>query len=513
MSQSFHRGSFNPEDLIEVHTDTLTGVSGEQGQYYRTSYTERNWQNATSSLLYKHLFSKEGNELTADINYSAVSSRIRGDYNNIYNNREPSILQQEGNTVQSIVTSQVDYTGKISDKTRLELGARMSVRNYDSAFSNSRKDNTTGEYVPLLQLKTNYEYSEYIYAAYGNYGHDFNKWKVQAGLRIESSDYRAALKDTAVSFRNSYPLSLFPSLYITRILNEKQDLQVSVNRKISRPSFMELNPFTDYSDSLNVTRGNPALKPEFTYMGELSYQNTITKKNTFIASLYARYQTNLTVRDQEREFNSLMGEEVIITTYANAQSSSSYGLELVSKNTLTKWFDLTSNLNLYNSSINGSNIESKLKNNFSSWSAKINAGFRLPKNSSLQIMTEYSSRRSLKPDGGSRGGGGGPGGGGGWGGSNNTVQGYIDPVYSIDVSLKKDFLKEKNLTASLSFKDIFRTQLNNTHSESLYFTQDISRRRDPQFWRFTLSWKFGKSDASLFRRKNNNQESDIMDGG
>ncbi|MBL7941252.1 MAG: hypothetical protein JNM00_00700, partial [Flavobacteriales bacterium] len=45
-----------------------------------------------------------------------------------------------------------------------------------------------------------------------------------------------------------------------------------------------------------------------------------------------------------------------------------------------------------------------------------------------------------------------------------------------------------------------------------YFIQDTFRRRDPQVWRFNLSWKFGKLDTSLFRRKNtrNNSEGGEM---
>jgi hypothetical protein len=40
------------------------------------------------------------------------------------------------------------------------------------------------------------------------------------------------------------------------------------------------------------------------------------------------------------------------------------------------------------------------------------------------------------------------------------------------------------------------------HSESAIFVQDAFRRRDPQVVRINFSWRFGKFDANLFKRKN-----------
>ena len=55
---------------------------------------------------------------------------------------------------------------------------------------------------------------------------------------------------------------------------------------------------------------------------------------------------------------------------------------------------------------------------------------------------------------------------------------------------------------TLSMNDIFRTQLSQSYSESAFFTQTTQRRRDPQVLRLNFSYRFGKFDASLFKRKN-----------
>ncbi|HEX8278925.1 MAG TPA: outer membrane beta-barrel protein, partial [Segetibacter sp.] len=73
----------------------------------------------------------------------------------------------------------------------------------------------------------------------------------------------------------------------------------------------------------------------------------------------------------------------------------------------------------------------------------------------------------------------------------------------IDIAVKKSFLKNKAASATLSVSDIFRTRSFNQYSESEYFTQYYNRLRDPQMIRLTLAYRFGKVDALLFKRKNN----------
>jgi len=360
-----------------------------------------------------------------------------------------------------------------------------------------------------------------VYAAYGTVSKNAERWKYQVGLRAESSNYQGKLRDTPLSFKVQYPISLFPSLYLTRVISETQDVQLALSRKVNRPSFMQLIPFVDYSDSLNVSRGNPELRPEFTHLAELSYQKSYSKRNVIIATAYARFITNLTIRNQITEFSPIMQQDIVVNTYDNALSSTAMGLEFVSRNSITSWFDLTLNLNLYNSAIDGTNISPTLTNNQSSWWTKTNAIFKLPKGFTVQALFDYSSRKALTVGssdraGGIEGGGGGRMGGGGgggmWGGTDNTVQGYVLPTYGLDLSVKKEFGKNKNMTFTISMQDVLRTRVQFTHSESPYFVQDTFRRRDWRLIRFNFSWKFGKVDSALFKRKNMKQSEGGMEG-
>lgn len=517
ISQSVNQGAFQPSDSLDVVVDTLNNILSPQGHYYRRSDTERTFQNMGTSALYKHLFTKEGTEFTADFNYNAIRSKYNGDYKNVYDDRDASIWQQLGGVRQQVFTFQMDFVSKINDKVKFEAGRRFSLRKYTSQYDNLRFDPVFNEYFVNESLKVDYEYQEQIEALYSTLSINGEKWKYQVGLRAESSFYTGTLKKTNQSFRIDYPISLFPSVYITRVLDESQDIQLSVNRRINRPSFMQLSPFTDYSDSLNVSRGNPNLKPEFTHSAELSYLKNFSRQHTLVASAYARYTTNVTIKQQITEFSPVLSDTVIVNTSLNAFYGWASGIEVVSRNSLGKWLDITTTVNVYNSTIDGSNISPELTNSINSFWVKMNYSFKLPKNIVLQFNGDYASKKALdvgssERGGGMGGGGGGFGGGGMHGGPVNTVQGFIRPNYGLDISIKKDFFKDRSLTVSLSAQDVLHTRVTSIYSASPYFIQDAQRYRDWQVWRFNINWKFGKVDSSLFKRKNNKMNAEGMEG-
>ena len=94
---------------------------------------------------------------------------------------------------------------------------------------------------------------------------------------------------------------------------------------------------------------------------------------------------------------------MIITTYANANRSYTVGLELTGKNKPAKWWDLTTNLNLFNSTIKAGNIPGTVSSSLFSWFAKINNNFKLPKNFDPTVGRLYRKTLVAPGGGGNRG--------------------------------------------------------------------------------------------------------------
>ncbi|MEO6039131.1 MAG: outer membrane beta-barrel family protein, partial [Saprospiraceae bacterium] len=506
---SYTHGGFDNEDDLTIRTDTLGAGSS---QALRHGMSHREFENFGGQLLYKHLFPKEGKELTADLNYNGARSNNNAQYLTDYQDSPLETRQKQSGTGENnFLTVQTDFANPITAKMKIELGARAALRSYQSENENAQFDLLTNQYVRAPGFADRYQFDDQVFAAYGNFIHSFPKWGYQVGLRAESSNYTGTLLDTDSTFQNDYPLSLFPSLFVTYKLNEEDNVQLSYTRRINRPGFFNLIPYYDFSDSLQLSRGNPGLRPEFTNSFELQYQNIFAQGHNLLVSAYYKQATDLITRYQFKELNALLQREVLVSTYANSNSSIAYGTELTLKNTFFKLIDLTSNINLYNSVVDARNIESSLKVTQFTWFLKENLTLRLPQAFTLQFSGSYQSRTAYSTDsgggGGSRGLGGGGGGGGWMGGTSSTAQGYSIPVWYMDASLRKDLWKRKG-SLTLNVQDIFRSRRMGSHSGSAFFVQDTWRRRDPQLVRLTFSYRFGKFDVSLFRRKNTRVETE-----
>ncbi len=301
-------------------------------------------------------------------------------------------------------------------------------------------------------------------------------------------------------------------MFLSQKLSGDQELQLNYTRRIDRPSFFQLFPFTDYSDSLNLSRGNPALTPQFTNSFELAYQKTFPKNNTLIASVYYKYTTDLITRVQNPGKNPINDSTVFISTYINANSSFVGGFELISRNSITKWWDVTTNINIFTSKINSTDTSIEAVGQTYSWFGKINNTFKLTKKLTLQVTGDYTSKTVLPP-GGSAGTSSNTSGRGFGSTVSGNAQGYTKPTGGVDASIKYEFLKNKAASITLSVGDIFRTRVSDVYSYSYYFTQEVDRRRDPQFFRLQFNYRFGKFDASLFKRKNLKGDMESIQGG
>jgi outer membrane receptor protein involved in Fe transport len=523
ISGNMVKGQFKNNDIINIIRDTafknMNGIDSINSDYgNRSSYSKSNFRNAGATISFKHNFSKPNKEISADANYNSSKNDNLNEFGTQYFTKTavpktPPVYQKsQGGGNSELFTSQIDFSNPITKKIKIEAGARIAIRNFYSFNNNYIKNFQTGEYISIASLNNTYQYKDRVLAAYATFAQQLNKFNYQLGLRVESSKYDGTLITQNKSFSNEFPFSLFPSAFATYKLTEKQDLQLNYSRKINRPNFFQLIPFIDYTDSLNLSKGNPDLIPEFTNLFEFSYQNQIATGHNLLATLYYKNTDNVISRYQYKDRNpNPVGkpDSLIFTTYANASVTYTYGLELTSKNKLAKWWDLTSNFNFFNATLNASNLPGGINSSQASWFVKINNSFKFPKNYSIQLSGDYQAKTLVAPGGGGGGRGGGPMFGGG---NTPNAQGFIRPLYGVDIALRKDFLKNNAASLTLQVNDIFKTRLNSTFSQSVFFLQNAERRRDWQVFRLNFNWRFGKMDVSLFKRKNNRIDSEGMQG-
>ena len=106
--------------------------------------------------------------------------------------------------------------------------------------------------------------------------------------------------------------------------------------------------------------------------------------------------------------------------------------------------------------------------------------------------------------------------GGGRGGGFNQIpssaQGTIKGFSTVDFAVKKDFLKNKAASVTASISDIFNTRQYELNQLSPGFAQDYIRKRESRIFKINFSYRFGKFDASLFKKKKRDQGGDMNMG-
>ncbi len=506
---SYVRGNFRSNDNQKI--DSF--INGSYSSYNTVlQNSEFNFKNIGAQMSFKHNFAKTGHEITADANYNSSNNNNSGNINTqtftTANAAKKLAVRQQSAGIgkQQNLTVQSDYSNPISDKQKVEMGVRASIREYNNDNNQFFFDHSSSKFIKSSNISNKYKFTDQVYAAYATYSIQANKFSYQFGLRAESSQYNGTLlgQDSSANFTVNFPLSLFPSAFITYKLTDKQDLQFNYSRRVNRPNFFQLMPFIDYSDPQNLSVGSAGLKPEFTNSLELSYNFNYKKGANFLVSSYLKQNNNLITRyqyygsnpDTAHHYSS--ADSVLFNTYVNANNSLTYGIELTNKMPITTWYDMTLNFNLFNSKINVNDPKiGGVTNQLTSWFVKMNNTMKIHKTWSVQLSGDYYAKSVIPSEGGR--------GRGGWGGGPTaTAQGYINPRYSFDIALKKDWTWKGGSSASvtLSMNDFLRTQLNSNYAESSFLQQTSVRRRDPQVARLNFSYRFGKFDVNLFKRKN-----------
>lgn len=459
-------------DRIQTGGTNITDNGALSEMLNQNNSTQASGNNLDFNLDFDHKFKKPQEELTANIGLSTSRDNEYDYLNTDYNFFSPDsayLHNQNNHTIghQHNWNLQADYTVPLGSNSRLDLGYRSTFSVNDNNYIVDTLNNTTGlqDYDP--NLSNHFIYNEQIHAIYSNYQHQFGKFGVQVGLRLEDTRIRTTLTDTTTqNYKQDY-LRLYPSVFLTDKLSDNQTLQLSYSRRVVRPRGRMISPFLDTSDPLNYSEGNPELMPEDIHSFELSYIN-YWKSLTLTSSLYYR----LTNDEIQRITSFWNNTDITLTQFENIKSASNAGYELIAKVSPSNAFDLTGNLNIYYQNIAGDPSLNLKQTTGYAWNANLTANFKATKKLGLQIRGDYQGPQVIP-------------------------QGKAYAVYGIDGGVRYDFTKK--LSLSVNGRDLlntrkFASQINYSNIATDSYSNQYSQRRFATgVYIATLSYRFGST--------------------
>ncbi|MFD2247485.1 TonB-dependent receptor domain-containing protein [Pontibacter ruber] len=466
------KGYASPENTLTTSNSTNYDAAGKTfGRMSMHNPKESGTDNYSLNLNYKFDIDSTGRSLTLDADYVNYSSYADEHFtNNFYTasgeaTQAPLQLRSFSKGEASIRSLKVDYVQPFGKGYKAEAGFKTSRVSNESDIRFEEQQEQ--EWVNDGKRTNSFVYNETIHAAYLSLnGKLSEKLSMKAGLRAEQTIADGHSATTGEKINPDY-LKFFPSVFVSYNANKNNQFSVSYSRRISRPSYRSINPFTFYADPYTAIQGNPFLQPSFSNSLQFNYNY---KSFQLLSLSYIEtndFVSNVIKQNDETKVSISRPENLSKATYLSASSGGS----LPVKDWWTATLQLEGSYNTVTSPLQGS----EYNHSRFSWSASTEENFNLPKDYKLQLSAYYMSP---------------------------SVQGLYKTKagYQLDLGAQKILLGGK-ATLSLKLRDVFNTsrfRANLAYNNvNMYWQNQWESRR----LNLTFDYKFGSSKVKTARNR------------
>ncbi len=450
---------------------TLRDASGKVTSEMLSNTKNDNWfRNFSGNLNWKHTFDSTGKELTADFDYvrynNDANSLLATDFYNSMGMKTGDLL------LRGDIPSDIHIYSLKADLTvpykggRMEAGVKSSFVSNDNVVDYQRQ---LSDKSWMIDNRSNhFVYDENINAAYLNANKQLGKWSLQGGLRLENTIAKGQQVTNDSTFTRNFT-NLFPSAFVSYAADKNNSVTLSYSRRITRPSYRDLNPFTFFLDSLTYQVGNPYLLPQFTNNLELSY----AFKSRYIVGFNYNH-TNDVISQIMRQDNA---KQITFLTSENVAKFRNIGVSITIPATIAKWWNTNFFTNIYNNRYEGVYNNEPLDIAYTSFSANLSNTFTIKPGFTAEISGFY---RHTAVD-------------------QLTV---VEPLYQMSLAASKQIMNGKG-SLRLNIRDPFAWQ--RFKGKNQYGDIDMRFRNFPDVRQVTATFtlRFGKSTPQNQPRRRN----------
>jgi len=352
----------------------------------------------------------------------------------------------------------------VSEKSRLETGLKtgQTVTDNEIVYEN-RYD---GKWEFDYNQSNEFKYTEHISAAYATFSHQFGKFSAMAGLRAEYTSTKGESPTMGATFNRDY-LGWFPSAYMQYKINEKQGLNLSYSRKISRPGYNMLNPFRMYLDPFTYTSGNPELNPVYSNSIGLRYNISNYSLNLGYSIDNDIFSQDYIQDDATRTMN---------LTQRNIGKRQALTLSVFAPINLAKWYSLQiysqAMLNMYDTRHSGERLK---RDAISAYTSLTHSFTILPTlNANMQMMWQKPNYQGIL---------------------------YLEDIMMMNAQIEQQ-LFNRRVSLSLSCNDIFSSEVYKGHIRFANINQTIREDHHRRKIMLTVRYNFGSQQVRGARNRN-----------
>ncbi|MEL6636986.1 MAG: TonB-dependent receptor [Bacteroidota bacterium] len=382
----FLAAGYDNKWTMDAFNDATTTVNGDRTSLVKLFNVERNqWKHLMGNVNVQHEF-RPGTKLNFDLDYLFYEDENPNTYDNDFFDGGGSLLRREDTrsdkfTPINIAVGQLAFEHQFGEKWKYEGGAKM-VR---SEFTNEVSVETlvNGDWIENPTFTNQSDLQERIYAVYSSADFKANEQNsFKFGLRYEYTDSQLdAEKEGRVVDRQFG--SLFPSVFYSRTLNEKQSLNATFTRRISRPTFDDMAPFAIFLDPTTFFFGNAALQPALSNNVKVDYRYEsflFSIQYTYEDSTIAGFQDDVVIEENTQAFRPI-----------NLKNTQSWSASATLPFYIGNFWEMQNNANVLWIVLNSFFEGTPVRQTALSYNFNTNQTFKLPRDFSFEASAFYNS--------------------------------------------------------------------------------------------------------------------------
>lgn len=447
------------------------------------SLSNGNWGGSGSNISanYKRTFVKEDRELDIlfnsgfNSNHSSSSAMQYAVLSNTLNFGSVSVNRPSD----KIYEFQIDYAEPLTSALKLNLGVKSNGMHIQSASevstANAAKPLSNNPY-----LSNGLDYNQHVSSVYSELEFPLTKkLGMKIGGRYEHTETVARYSSVQTEQINPIYNSFVPSLFMMHQIDDDRNIKLSYNRRLRRPWTDELNPIVNVSDPKNMQLGNPFLLPQYGNRIELSYNQQIKDKGSFMFQLFYRGSR----RDIQPYVKYYPSYKVGDSTYYNVNVSRSenigfeenWGLNVYADLQVNEKLSFRPNLFYYYRRILNS-IDSKYDAYSNNYRSTLNITYKFSKNFISEFFGNFNSAR-------------------------NEVQGKYPSFTSYSFAFKRPFNNKKGSVGLVANNPFGLYIKQGTIISGPNFSSNIIRYIPSRSFGISVSWRFGKLEFKKDKNK------------
>jgi hypothetical protein len=405
-----------------------------------------------------------GSKLTSDVDFTVMDAGSQSllTNNNWINQNEQNAstdyLRSLNSMLYYIFTAKVDYSRPLGKGKSLDTGLKGSWMKSDNDLQ--MFTSTSGEPFMPDSRSNAFIYHENILAAYATYKSPITKSiNFQGGVRAEYSD----ILGNSVTMGQLNPqkyLNLFPSAFVSQKISKSYQINYSANRRINRPNYRLLNPYIHFIDPMTSERGNPHLRPQYSYNFEM---NHVIKGAFQLSTGYSRTENAF---QQIFEQNEETRHTTVFTT--NLDNVESYNFKAIIPWQFAKWYNMSNMLQVNHNKFKSWIGDALLDVQQTSFMIRTQHNIILPKSYRLEVIGMYMGPQLMG-------------------------QGLIRSLGWMDAGVTKSLMKDK-MTLTVNATDVFASQIYRARIKFDNIDAGFSQYRNTQAVRVTMRYNFSKGE-------------------